>query len=213
MTRTTLTWIPALALALSGLASAQDAAPSTPAPSYPRVSAYFGPPDADHQAQRVNQPSPGGFYRMALGPDGKGCERFQDFYQDNGARQSNEVTTCDPDDLTRWDGQGFQGLILGYRPTGQLRSRQTLHLGVPHGRDHYYDDRGRERISVSWQHGQVHGAFRFKDISGRVRIEGVAHESEVRQIRAWKNGRKLSRTQALALYNQAQQTWYADMFR
>lgn len=204
------------ALAWSSLARAQNAASASSAPmapSVPRIAAYFGPANAANEAQAMPQPTPGGIYRMALGPDAKGCQRFQDFYQDSGERQSNEVTTCDPADLTRWDLHGMQGLVLGYRPTGQLRSRQVLDQGLPHGRDFYYDDRGQVRMSVAWQHGKVHGPFRFNSLDGQQRIEGVAHLDTVKRIRAWDHGRPLSRTQAIALYNQARVSWYADMFR
>ena len=207
------TLLSTLALMCTGLASAQNASPAAAAPSYPRVTSYFGPADAANHAQHMPQPTPGGFYRMALGPDGKGCQRFQDFYQDSGERQSSELTTCDPVDLTRWELSGMQGLVLGYRPTGQMRSRQTLDQGLPHGRDFYYDDRGQVRTSVTWQHGKVHGPFRFKSLDGQQRIEGVAQQDTLKQIRAWDHGRRLSRDQAIALYNQARVSWFADMFR
>ena len=200
------------ALAASGWACAQDAT-RTPAPGYPRVTAYFGPPDANNQAQLADRPTPGGFYRMALGPDGKGCHRYQDFYQDNGARQTNEATTCDPDDLMRWDMRAMQGLGLGYRPTGQLRSRQFHVQSLPDGRDQYYDDQGRVRSSFGWRQGKEHGPFHVRDASGQLRIEGVAHLGQLRRIRAWDHGRQLSRDQAIALYNQARVSWFADMFR
>ena len=195
-----------------GLAMAQPADRAA-APSYPRVTAYFGPADpVNNLAELTAQPTAGGFYRMALGPDGKGCERFQDFYQDTGERQSNELTSCDPGDLQRWELRGMQGLALGYRPTGQLRSRQWHDRGQPHGRDQYFDNRGKERVSFSWQHGKVHGPFKMKDISGQKRIEGVAQQDKVLRIRAWDHGRALSRAQAIALYNEARSSWFADMF-
>ena len=178
------------------------------------IVAYFSAPDADTNAEAVPQPAAGGFYRVLLGKDAKGCYRFEDHYQDSGNRQG-VGTTCAADDLSSWALDKPEGKMTLYRPSGQVRSESHFKNGRNHGVDRYYDDQGKVRMSVVWQNGYMHGPFRLRDLSGKRQIEGVARDGDITRIKASDNGKALSREAALELLDEAQGThgWSGDMYR
>ena len=179
------------------------------------IVAYFSAPDADTNAEAMPQPAAGGFYRVLLGKDAKGCYRFEDHFQDSGNRQAT-TTTCDVADLTRWALDKPEGKMTLYRPNGQVRSESHFKNGRNHGVDRYYDDQGKVRMSVVWQNGHMHGPFKLRDLSGKRQIEGVARDGDVTRIKATADGKALSREAALELLDEAQdsaQGWWSDMYR
>ena len=179
------------------------------------IVAYFSAPDADTNAEAVPQPAAGGFYRVLLGKDAKGCYRFEDHYQDSGNRQSVGIT-CAADDLRSWALDKPEGKMTLYRPSGQVRSESQFKNGRNHGVDRYYDDQGKVRMSVVWQNGQMHGPFKLRDPSGKRLIEGVARDGDITRIKATTDGKALSREAALELLDEAQdgaQGWWSDMYR
>ena len=179
------------------------------------IVAYFSAPDADTNAEAVPQPAAGGFYRVLLGKDAKGCYRFEDHYQDSGNRQG-VGTTCAADDLSSWALDKPEGKMTLYRPSGQGRSESQFKNGRNHGVDRYYDDQGKVRMSVVWQNGQMHGPFKLRDPSGKRLIEGVARDGDITRIKATTDGKALSREAALELLDEAQdgaQGWWSDMYR
>ena len=179
------------------------------------IVAYFSAPDEDMDAEPVTQPAAGGFYRVQLGKDAKGCYRFEDHYQDSGNRQGTG-TTCSADDLTSWALDKPEGKMTLYRPSGQVRSESHFKNGNNHGVDRYYDDQGKVRMSVVWQNGHMHGPFKLRDPSGQRLIEGVARDGDITRIKATADGKALSREAALELLDEAQdsaQGWWSDMYR
>ena len=178
------------------------------------IVAYFSAPNEQQNAKPVPQPAAGGFYRVLLGKDAKGCYRIQDHYQDSGKRQAAS-TTCSAGDLTQWALRHAEGKMTLYRPNGQVRSSGHYQDGRPHGMDRYYDDQGQVRMSTAWVNGEMHGPFRMRDLSGQRQIAGVARYGEVTRIRATDNGQALDRATALELLDEATTTsnWSADMYR
>ena len=218
----------AAALALSlllGAGAAQAKSPAQAAAGAPvavlakdrqgqDIVAYFSAPDDEQEAELVTQPAAGGFYRVLLGKDVKGCYRIADHFQDSGKRQAS-TTTCDVADLTSWALDKPEGKMTLYRPNGQVRSESHFKNGRNHGVDRYYDDQGKVRMSVVWQNGHMHGPFRLRDLSGKRQIEGVARDGDITRIKATDNGKALSRDAALELLDEAQGThgWSGDMYR
>ena len=177
------------------------------------IVAYFSAPDDEQEAEPVTQPAAGGFYRVLLGKDAKGCFRIADHFQDSGKRQAT-TTTCDEADLTSWALDQPEGKMTLYRPNGQVRSQSQFKNGRNHGVDRYYDDQGKVRMSVVWQNGHMHGPFKLRDLSGKRLIEGVARDGDITRIKASDNGKALSREAALELLDEAQSNaWSADMYR
>jgi len=176
------------------------------------IVAYFSAPNDEQDADAMAQPAAGGFYRVLLGKDAKGCFRIQDHYQGSGKRQGLS-TTCNAADLTRWELRKAEGKLTMYRPNGQVRAESVFKNGRPHGVDRYYDDQGQVRISIVWQHGEMHGPFKLRDLSGQSHIEGVARNGDITRIKAAVNGQALSREAALALLDVAHGSWMSDMYR
>ena len=177
------------------------------------VVAYFSAPDEAMDADNVAAPAAGGFYRVLLGKDAKGCWRFEDHFQDSGKRQSAS-TTCSADDLSSWSLQRAEGKMTLYRPNGQVRAETHFKDGEYHGVDRYYDDQGKVRMSIVWQHGSMHGPFKLRDLSGKRHIEGEAHKGKITRIKATDNGKALSRKAAMELLEEAQSSsWSTDMYR
>ena len=178
------------------------------------IVAYFSAPDDEQEAEPVAQPAAGGFYRVLLGKDAKGCYRIADHFQDSGKRQAS-TTTCAVADLNSWALDKPEGKMTLYRPSGQVRSESHFKNGRNHGVDRYYDDQGKVRMSVVWENGHMHGPFRLRDLSGKRQIEGVARDGDITRIKATDNGKALSRDAALELLDEAQGThgWSGDMYR
>ena len=83
-----------------------------------RIIAYY-----DGEFRKKAKPAKGGYYRMLLGRTAEGQAVVQDFYQDNGARQSSPFIITDDKKLKLADpfDIGLNGKIAFYSREGRLQ--------------------------------------------------------------------------------------------
>ena len=84
-----------------------------------RIIAYY-----DGEFRKKAKPAKGGYYRMLLGRTAEGQAVVQDFYQDNGARQSSPFIITDDKKLKLADpfDIGLNGKMAFYSRKGRLKS-------------------------------------------------------------------------------------------
>jgi len=139
-----------------------------------RIIAYY-----DGEFRKKAKPAKGGYYRMLLGRTAEGRAVAQDFYQDNGTRQSSPFIIPDDKKLKLADpfDIGLNGKIAFYSREGRLQriSRYQNGLAVEEWR---YDLKGRlinhtsttpsgDSSSLTYgENGKLLHSFTFKEDTG-----------------------------------------------
>ena len=139
-----------------------------------RIIAYY-----DGEFRKKAKPAKGGYYRMLLGRTAEGRAVAQDFYQDNGTRQSSPFIIPDDKKLKLADpfDIGLNGKIAFYSREGRLQriSRYQNGLAVEEWR---YDLKGRlinhtsttpsgdSSILTYGENGKLLHSFTFQEDTG-----------------------------------------------
>ena len=139
-----------------------------------RIIAYY-----DGEFRKKAKPAKGGYYRMLLGRTAEGRAVAQDFYQDNGTRQSSPFIIPDDQKLKLADpfDIGLNGKIAFYSREGRLQriSRYQNGLAVEEWR---YDLKGRlinhtsttpsgdSSILTYGENGKLLHSFTFQEDTG-----------------------------------------------